>query len=118
MINSSPLEHNEAVALAEYLNILKIQGKILVYSHIPQETFTKSWGTKMRNRQEGVTSGVPDYVIVAKKTVLFIELKRKKGGTVSFQQLEWLEHLPGKTTQAFVAKGFDEAKEIIDQVIH
>jgi len=115
--NTSPLEHDECVALVAYLDILVKQGKVVAYTHIPQETYTKNWGTKMRNKREGVKAGIPDYLIVFKnKKLLFLEMKRRVGGTVSPEQQDWLEKLAGKTTVSGVAKGFEAAKIMIDSI--
>lgn len=110
-----PLEHDEAVALATYLEILVTTKKIVCFSHIPQETFTKNWGTKMKNKREGVHTGVPDYLIITPTKILFIELKRSKGGTISIEQKNWINALntTGKA-RAIVARGFLEAKAFID----
>lgn len=101
--------------VAEYLELLKRQGKVLLYAHIPQETYTTSWAVKVKNTKMGVRRGVPDYLIVTPTKVLFLELKRKKGGVVSLEQLEWLDKLNAKTTSTGVAKGFDEAQAWIDE---
>lgn len=110
-------EHEEAVTLAQYLEILQVQGKIQLYSHIPHETFTRSWGTKRKNKAEGVKKGVPDYIIVTKNKVLFIELKRLKGSVVSDEQRHWLECLINKETIPAIAYGFEDAKRFIDSVL-
>ena len=112
--NTSPLEHDECIALVAYLDILIKQGKIIAYTHIPQETYTKNFGTMMRNKREGVKKGIPDYLIITKSKILFLEMKRAKGGTISPEQKEWLEKLKDKKTLSGVAKGFGEAKIMID----
>lgn len=112
-----PTEHDEAVLLKQYLDNLVMQKKVVCYSHIPQETFTKSWGTKMRNKLEGVNKGVPDYIIVLPdEQMIWIELKRTKGGVVSQEQKNWINALKWSDgrSNAKVCKGFDEAKEYID----
>lgn len=110
-------EHDECVALAAYLDLLQHQGKILAYTHVPNETFTKSWSVKNRNKAEGVNRGFPDYVVVTKDTVLFIEMKRVAGGVVSEEQKNWISALSGKTTASAVCKGFDEAKTEMDRAL-
>jgi hypothetical protein len=113
--NTSPLEHDECIALVAYLDILMKQGKVIAYTHIPQETYTKNFGTMMRNKREGVKKGIPDYLIIFKNhKILFLEIKRVKGGNVSPEQKDWIEKLAGKTTYSGVAKGFEAAKIIID----
>lgn len=112
-----PTEHDEAVLLTQYLDILAAQGKILLFSHIPHETFTRSWSAKRKNTQEGVRPGVPDYVIITATSVIFLELKRIKGGKLSLEQKRWLNHLPGKQTVTIYAQGFDEARLMLEEVI-
>lgn len=67
-------------------------------------------------------AGLPDLFIIYKKNDLkkavFIEMKRKQGGTVSKEQKEWIKLLNETDgLQAYVAKGFDEAKQILDTLI-
>lgn len=107
-------EHQEAVLLAEYLDLLKLNGKIELYSHLPHETYTSSWSVKRKNKAEGVKRGVPDYIIITKCHVLFIELKRRKGGVFSLEQQEWIGRLQGQKIEATMCKGFEEAKEFIE----
>lgn len=115
MPNTSPLELYECVALVEYLNILLVQGKILEFSHTANETYTKSWSQKRKNTQLGVRKGLPDYVVITKKTLLFIEMKRLKGGIVSPEQKKWIESLYSVGVIAEVCIGFDNAKTLIDK---
>lgn len=108
-------EHEEAKLLAQYLELLKTQGKIVLYSHIPNETFTSSWNVKRKNKAEGVRPGVPDYIVVGRDGLLFIELKSKTG-RVSLEQQHWLDSLNGASRDviAHVAMGFDQAKQYLD----
>lgn len=115
-------EYQEAIALADYLLLLMNQGKILNFTHLAQETFTLSWSAKAKNKRQGVRPGVPDYLIVLPYCLLFIELKRTKGGKVSSEQQKWIDDInksgtPLKRHFAFVVKGFDEAKTIIDSYL-
>ena len=113
-MNTTPTEHAEAVLLVQYLEELKSEGKVVLYSHVPQETFTKSWATKARNKQEGVRKGVPDYIIVTQAELIFIELKRTKGSVTSPEQKEWIQALNKAGVFAFIAKGFEDAKLQLD----
>lgn len=110
-------EYVEAVQLASYLLLLQRQGRIILYSHIPHETYTNSWAAKRRNSNTGVRSGVPDYIVITADKVIFIELKRVKGGIVSEEQKRWILSLRGKKTEASVCKGFDDAKAYIDSFL-
>jgi predicted type IV restriction endonuclease len=110
-------EYAECCLLAEYLDRLKQQGKIILYSHIPNGTWTPSWSQKVRNKKMGVSSGVPDYLIVTNGRAFFIEMKRKKGGRQSDEQKVWQLSLINVGIEAHLAYGFDEAKVIVDALI-
>lgn len=118
--SASPLETSETRAVAAYLSLLESQGKVEVYTKTAQETWTRSWSQKTKNRLEGVKPGLPDFLIIfpakAKRDwrLLAIELKRVRGGKVSQAQTKWIEALscvPG--CDATVCHGFDEAKAVI-----
>lgn len=119
MLNKLPVptEHEEAVILTEYLNLLQTRGHIVLFSHIPHETFTRSWNTKRKNKAEGVHKGVPDYLIITKTKIVFLELKRSKGGRVSEEQAKWLLALSLRGALVSICNGFSEAKQFIDSVI-
>lgn len=108
-------EHQEAVTLARYLDVLQLTGKIFLYSHVPNETFTKYWSVKTKNKQEGVHIGVPDYIIVTSGKVLFIELKRTKGSVTSDEQINWLTALEGKEIVTYLAHGADDAIKFVEE---
>lgn len=113
----TPTELQEQSMVVQYLEILKNQGKILAYCGLPNNLWTKSWSQKRKQTLEGVKKGFPDMVIVTPTKVLFLEMKRIKGGVLSPEQKEWIKILPDKTTSSSVAKGFDEAKIIIDSLL-
>lgn len=127
-----PTEHQECLLLVEYLKL-----KRLKFTHIPNETFTKSWSQKHKNKKEGVSKGFPDYAIIIpaqifkpadtrindrvirKSVLIFIEMKRTKLSTTSPEQKEWIEALNTvENVGAFICKGFDEAKQVIDSIIN
>jgi len=104
-------EYDECVVLAEYLDLRGI-----TYSHIPNETFTNSWGVKMKNKKQGVKKGVPDYIIILKNLLIFIEMKRNHGGKTSPEQKDWIKKLNKcDSVSAYVCNGFDEAKKVIEK---
>lgn len=108
-----PTEHQECVVFTKWLDLLKIP-----YFHIPNETFTRSWVTKRKNKEMGVKAGVPDYFILANNTPIFLEMKRKKGGVVSSEQKDWLRVLGDCTVlRVFVCKGAVEAQEAVLSVL-
>lgn len=116
-MNTTPTEYEITCQVADYLDLLQKQGKVQVFTHAAQETFTKSWGVKMKNKKMGVHPGLADFVIVSPSTILFLELKRLKGGVVSPEQKNWflaLQNRPG--VSSVIAKGFEEAKKYIDDI--
>lgn len=111
-------EYQEAVLLAEYLDYMQSRGKVLLYTHIPHETYTKSWGVKIKNKKQGVRKGFPDYVILSKKKAIFLELKREKGGVISKEQREWIDTLELLGYCAYVARGFTEAQRLLERELN
>lgn len=112
-MNRTPLEYDEAVTFAEWLRMKGIK-----FSHLAQETYTTSWNQKRKNKEMGVQKGVPDYMIVTPEGLLFVELKRVKGGKVSKEQKVWLEVLNKLNgIQAQVCYGADEAIAFVSQFI-
>lgn len=115
-MNTTPTEYQECVTLAQWLDYLVQQGKVHVYSHTAQETFTKSWKQKGKNKAMGVRPGVPDYIILTPKAVLFIEMKRKQGNKPTEHQKKWIAKINNSEyTIASVCYGFDEAKEFVEE---
>lgn len=111
-------EYQECLLLVDYLNILKAQGKIIAYTHIPNETYTTSWSVKRKNKALGVSSGFPDYIILTRDKIIFLEMKREKAGLISDKQIKWLLNLDSyDNTIARAAHGFKKAKKLIDEVL-
>lgn len=115
--NLTPYEDEECKVLVQYLELLQKQGHDILFSHIAQETYTKSWKQKNRNKAVGVRPGLPDYVIIINECLIFLEMKRKKGGTLSKAQKLWFLALRNTGASVYVAKGFDEAKDLIDSFL-
>lgn len=121
-INNTPLESADQKTLVAWL---ELQG--LLFTAVPNSTYTTSWAAKRRNYEQGLRKGLPDLVIVIPPEravdgtgrVIFVELKRVKGGVVSPEQKKWIAALNavGGTVDAFVAHGADEAIEEIARVI-
>lgn len=110
--NITPLESEEQESLVQYLTFKKLK-----FSAIPSGMFTKSWAVKKKNKREGLRPGVPDMMIILPKKLLFIELKRVKGGIVSEDQKDWIDKLNkiGDNIEAIVCKGCGEAIDKIEK---
>ena len=110
-----PTEEQECIALTQYLELLNLQGKVVVFTHTAQETFTRSWGIKAKNKRMGVRKGCPDYIVVTTKDVLFIEMKRIKLSRTSDEQKQWLAAINATGGKAVVCKGFSEAEKYLKE---
>ena len=74
----------------------------------------RSPATASRLKAEGVVKGVPDLFIPAWET--WIEMKRTKGGSLSPEQNLMHLHLRGLFYKVLVAKGFEDAKQQIEEL--
>lgn len=101
-----------------------LEGKILVaflrkekllFSHLPLNTFTTSYKALARNKASGVVKGVPDYLVITPKGVVFVELKRLSGGKVSKEQQEWIVRLTEAGCPSRVCRGADEAISFVKE---
>lgn len=115
--DDNPTEYCECVDLTYKLNELMDEGKILQYTHISNETFTKSWNVKRRNKAQGVRCGVPDYLLITPDKIIFIEMKRKKGGCVSPEQKQWIAAIQQAGGYATVTKGAEQAIEYLEGLL-
>lgn len=126
----NPTEDQEQEAFVQWLRL-----KGYAHFRVPNETYTKSWSQKAKNKKLGVSSGVPDLFVavpfppphliiahkdrddeVRNKTLVAIEMKRKKGGVTSTNQKKWIKTLNEAGIQAVVCKGCDEAIEFIKSI--
>jgi hypothetical protein len=60
-------------------------------------------------KAEGVSAGVPDLVVPA--WLLWVEMKREAGGTVSPAQRDWISYLESIGHQVIIGRGFEDAKQ-------
>ena len=103
----TPDEHDEQVAFCEYLDFVHV-----TYFAVPNGS-NKSMTARKKFKAEGLKAGVPDMVLLFEGgKAVFIEMKRKKGGTVSKDQKLWLERLRVLGFDAYVCRGCAEAIEV------
>lgn len=121
--NDSPLERVEQ---ARFVGWLESQG--LLFSATAQSTYTTSWSQKRLNHATGLRKGVPDMLVIIPieravdgiGRVVFVEMKRVKGGVVSKEQKEWVQALRSINSNqvgALVARGADEAIDAISRIM-
>lgn len=68
-----------------------------------------------RLKLEGVSRGVPD--LFCPEWLLWIEFKRRKGGSVSADQKAWHEYLAGIGQTVIVPKGAGQAVEMVTEFV-
>lgn len=126
----NPTEDQEQEAFVQWLRL-----KGYPHFRVPNETYTRSWSQKAKNKKLGVSSGVPDLFVavpfppphliiahkdrddeVRNKTLVAIEMKRKKGGVTSENQKKWIKTLNEAGVQTVVCKGCDAAIEFIESI--
>jgi len=104
---------------SEYLEHLQVASWLRVkgwrFHHSPNETYTTSVKQKMMNKRKGVSPGFPDLLVLTPRSgLVFIELKRVKGGRVSEAQDDWIGALNVANYPARVCKGAKEAIEFLE----
>lgn len=126
----NPTEDQEQEAFVQWLRL-----KGYPHFRVPNETYTRSWSQKAKNKKLGVSSGVPDLAVIVPTTAIaeryavsrdyeawygsrlvFIEMKRKKGGVTSENQKKWIKTLNEAGIQTVVCKGCDAAIEFIKSI--
>lgn len=109
-----PLESEEHIAVADYLNYLG-----LLFNHSPNEGIRKPQYV-VKLKRMGMSVGFPDFFIYEPRGGyhgLAIELKRRKCGRVTEEQKKCLKELSERGYYATVCYGFDDAKAVIDRYL-
>jgi hypothetical protein len=105
--NEIPTEHEEQ---REFVKWFRQTHKGVRIFAIPNGG-ARSITTAARLKVEGVTSGVPDLFIP--EWLMWVEMKRQKGGVVSPEQTDWIAYLRGVGHLVIVSKGAEDAKNQI-----
>lgn len=118
--NSTPKESTEQVALFRWAAYAagKWPELRLLY-HIPNGG-TRDPREAHNLRMQGVKPGVPDICLPVAKggyNALYIELKRVQYGRVSEAQRGWIDALNRAGNRAVVCKGWDEARNEIENYL-
>lgn len=108
-----PTEYEEQCNFVAWL-----EAKKLKFTAIPNSTFTTSWGQKIKNKKLGLRAGLPDLLIITPLGLVFVEMKRLKGGSLKPDQKEWIEALNELSgVEAKMCRGAEEAINYIKEFI-
>jgi len=119
-INTTPLEKEEQIAFVEYcenngISVVSTQNGF----KMPKAAFNYAAYSKTLKKM-GLSKGFPDLIVFAKNSqsdILFIEMKRQKGGTLQDEQKEWIQWLDENGYTVAVAKGADSAIRILEKYL-
>lgn len=121
-VNTTPLEKEEQIAFVEYcgnngISVVSTQNGF----KMPKAAFNYAAYSRTLKKM-GLSKGFPDLIILEKnksKTheVLFIEMKRQKGGKLKPEQEEWIQKLDDKDYCVGVAKGCESAVRILQKYL-
>jgi len=104
-----PTEHEEQKALIHWAKVAVRQYPELRLLYAIPNGGKRHVGVARKLKAEGVQSGVPDLCLPVPRGTycgLYIEMKRKKGGTVTAEQKEWIELLTDQRYRAVVCHGW------------
>jgi hypothetical protein len=107
-----PTELQEHRLLVAYLRTRNYK-----FTHVANETGTNAKWIGIRNKQNGVSPGFPDFLIIVGNQLIAIELKRIRYSETSTAQLEWLKALNNCGIPAQICKGYDAAVAFIEQFV-
>ena len=108
-------EYEIQCSIVNYLEKLRAEGVDLMFTAIPNSTYTKSWSQKMKNKKSGVRSGLCDLFIIYNNETFFVELKTEKG-TLQPSQKVWIKKLDKTLTKAYICTSLEEFKVLLTDV--
>ena len=120
--NTTPLEKDEQIA---FIDFCKAKGIDVVSTQngfkMPKGNF--NWAAYSNSlKRMGMSKGFPDLIVLARNKsqtheVLFIEMKRQKGGVLHDEQKEWITKLDEGGYCVGVAKGCQSAVKILEKYL-
>jgi len=120
----TPTEYEEACTFVEWLELMKMQGKIIDYCHIANESYGGTRADMLRGmklKRQGRKKGVFDYEIFMLPSCpafeLRVELKKQKGGRVSKEQKYWLRIYEISGIPAKICRGAEEAIDFVKEFL-
>lgn len=134
--NLTPLEHEEQVKVIEWIETQNELAKLMksknlspvLFSAIANGHYQQSQKQINKLAAEGMRSGVPDLLFIvppersksAIRLMIWIEMKRRQGASVSASQHEWIDAIDamdGGNIGAFICYGSDEAIGVLKDLM-
>lgn len=114
LIKKCPLEDDEQIA---FVNWFKLKYKDYLIFSIPNGgSRNKIEASKLK--KTGVTAGIPDLIILMpNKEILFIEMKRQKGGILSPVQKTIIKIIEKLGFKVLIGYGFLDAKSKFEEYL-
>lgn len=106
-------EYQEQVLFVEYLDILKNQGKIVMFTAVNPRPNMEHMGQRMKAKRAGLNPGFPDLIILTKKKAICIEMKAGQN-RLSEEQDKWQVALNKVGIETWTTWGFQAAKDVIN----
>lgn len=114
-------ESDDQKALAQLLDTIRIDGRPLLWCHVPNEG-KRNIAYAVELQRRGVKAGVPDVLIfdappdVPLARGCAIELKRAKDGEITEHQDQWLWDLNTRGWMAIACHGIDAAIQALEDL--
>lgn len=112
MRDNVPSEYVEQIRFVDWC-----EAKGYRLTSIPNNTYTKSWMQKAKNKRMGLRPGFPDLVIIAEGRFMCVEMKRPDGGVVSKYQRQWIAALQAAGIPVAVCAGTENAIAFVQSVV-
>ena len=103
--------HSEHLEQVTFVSFFKEKYPNVRIFSIPNGGFRHK-ATAQKLKIEGVSSGVPDLYVPEWK--LWIEMKRKKGGSLSPSQKDWIKYLEEVGDTVIIGKGWESARDGVE----
>lgn len=115
-----PLEEEEQAALFAWAERASGAWPELKLLHAIPNGGHRAKATAAMLKRTGVKAGVPDVMLPVARhgcNGLYIELKRRRGGRLSAEQMAWMDALMREGFRCAMCRGWDEARETILQYL-
>ena len=114
LIKKYPLEDDEQIA---FVNWFKLKYKDYLIFSIPNGG-SRNIIEASKLKRTGATAGIPDLAILMPNSkMIFIEMKKSKGGTLSKSQKEVIPKIENLGFTVLIGYGFLDAKEKFEEYL-